>query len=65
MTTHSIILSWKIPRTEEAGSPWGCKELGMTGSDFTITHVQEVLGQGEEIEREKGIILLPSSSLYL
>ena len=43
----------------------GLQELGMTGSDFTITHAQEVLGQGEEIEREKGIILLPSSSLYL
>ena len=43
----------------------GLQELGMTGSDVTITHVQEVLGQGEEIEREKGIILLPSSSLYL
>ena len=28
MATHSSILGWKIPRTEElAGySPWGCKE---------------------------------------
>ena len=29
MATHSSILAWRIPRTEEPGgySPWGCKEL--------------------------------------
>ena len=29
MTTHSSILAWRIPWTEEPGgpSPWGCKEL--------------------------------------
>ena len=27
MATHSIILAWRIPGTEEPGcSPWGCKE---------------------------------------
>ena len=33
MTTHSSILAWRIPWTESlAGySPWGCKELDMTG----------------------------------
>ena len=33
MATHSSILAWRIPWTEEAGglhSPWGQKELGMT-----------------------------------
>ena len=33
MATHSSILAWKIPRTEDPGrlySPWGCKELDMT-----------------------------------
>ena len=28
MTTHSSILTWRIPQTEEPGrlySPWGCK----------------------------------------
>ena len=31
MVTHSSILSWKIPWTEEpGGSPWGCKESDMT-----------------------------------
>ena len=32
MATHSNILSWRIPWTEETGgySPWGCKELEMT-----------------------------------
>ena len=30
--THSSILTWKIPWTEEPGnySPWGCKESDMT-----------------------------------
>ena len=27
MTTHSSILAWKIPWTEEGYSPWGRKEL--------------------------------------
>jgi len=29
--THSSILAWRIPWTEEPGySPWGCKESDMT-----------------------------------
>ena len=43
----------------------GLQESGMTGSDLAITHAKEVLGQGDEIEKEKGIIFLPSSSFYL
>ena len=32
MATHSNILAWEIPCTEEPGvhSPWGCTELDMT-----------------------------------
>ena len=31
MATHSSILAWIIPWTEEWGnSPWGCKELDTT-----------------------------------
>ena len=32
MATHSCILAWEIPWTEEPRgySPWGCKELDMT-----------------------------------
>ena len=26
MATHSSTLAWRIPWTEEPGSPWGCKE---------------------------------------
>ena len=26
MAAHSSILAWRIPWTEEPGSPWGCKE---------------------------------------
>ena len=32
MATHSSILAWRIPWTQEPGgqSPWGCKELDTT-----------------------------------
>ena len=33
LATHSSIIAWRIPRTEEPGrlySPWGCKESDMT-----------------------------------
>ena len=32
MATHSNILAWRIPWTEESGglSPWDCKELDTT-----------------------------------
>ena len=33
MATHSRILAWRIPWTEEPGrlySPWGCRESDMT-----------------------------------
>ena len=30
MATHSSILAWKIPWTEETGGPWGRKELETT-----------------------------------
>ena len=30
MATHSHIFAWKTQRTEEPGSPWGCKESDTT-----------------------------------
>ena len=30
IATHSSILAWKMPWTEEPGSPWGRKESDMT-----------------------------------
>ena len=30
MATHSSTLAWKIPWTEEPGSPWGLKESDTT-----------------------------------
>ena len=33
LSTHSSILAWRIPLTEEPGGlydPWSCKELDMT-----------------------------------
>ena len=28
--THSSVLAWRIPGTEEPGGPWGLKESDMT-----------------------------------
>ena len=30
MATHSSVLAWRIPWTEEPGGPWGHKESDMT-----------------------------------
>ena len=40
MATHSSILAWKMPWTEEPGRlhPWGGKELDMTERVHTHTH---------------------------
>ena len=41
MATHSSILAWKMPWTEEPSglhSPWGGKELDMTECAHTHTH---------------------------
>ena len=32
MATHSSILAWRIPWTEEPGGPWGCKESDTTNT---------------------------------
>ena len=47
MTTHSSILAWRIPRTDEHGrlhSPPGCKESGMTEQ---LTHKLLTRSAGE------------------
>ena len=50
MATHSSILVWKIPRTEEPGrlhSPWGHKVLETT--EGLSTHVPRIWsGSGEK-----------------
>ena len=38
MAAHSSILAWKIPWTEEPGSPWGPKESDTTEQPSTHTH---------------------------
>ena len=44
MATHSIILAWRIPRTEEPGrySPWGHKESDTTATQQS-SQVQSTL----------------------
>ena len=39
MATHSSILAWKIPWTEEPGGLWGSRELGIT--EHVCTKVYE------------------------
>ena len=63
MATHSGILAWRTPWTEEPGgySPWGCKESDTTEVDLAHTPVQETqemqvqsLGQEDLLEEENG-----------
>ena len=45
MSTHTNILAWRIPWTEEPGglhSSWGCKESDMT-ERLTHTHILYVI----------------------
>ena len=41
MPTHSTILAWRIPWTEEPGRPWfiGLQRVGHAWSDWACTHV--------------------------
>ena len=62
MVTHSSILAWRIPWTEEPGwgySPWGHKELDIT--EYTHTHRELSGGHGLEITAWS--LPLPSKSL--
>ena len=38
MATHSSILAWEIPWTEESDSPWGHKELDTTECTHMRAH---------------------------
>ena len=54
MATHSSILAWRIPWTEEPGklcSSWGRKELDMTEQP---THTHKVILAVEELSSHKG-----------
>ena len=47
MATHSIILVWKIPWTEESGglhNPWGRKESDTT--EHALTHTNRLQSTG-------------------
>ena len=45
MATHSSILAWRIPWTEESlvgYNPWGRKEVDMT-ERLSVTHTQRLM----------------------
>ena len=52
MATHSSILAWKIPWTEEPGSPWSCKESDLMEKQSTA-YISE-----HEVARLKKVWLL-------
>ena len=58
MATHSGILAWRIPWTEESGSPQGCKELDMIETLSVHTY-------GELLTTAHDLGLLPGSSVKL
>ena len=45
MATHSSILAWEIPWTEEPGgySSWGQKELEMTVTEHAPIHIRTMI----------------------
>ena len=51
MATHSRILTWKIPWTEEPGrlQAWGCKELGTTEQMYTNSLSMNIIYNSREI----------------
>ena len=61
MATHSSILAWKFPWTEEpvGCSPWGCKELDTTEHEHTKQthrHREQTWDcQGEEGKKRDGL----------
>ena len=61
MATHSSILAWRIPWTEEPGGPhpWGHQESDTT-ERLTHTHtlIQKGVGGDEEKKNQKYIISL-------
>ena len=47
MATHSSILAWRIPWTEEPGGLWsiGSQSVGLNWSDLARMHVYHILSQ--------------------
>ena len=58
IATHSGILAWRIPWTEESGSPQGRKEMDMIETLSVHTH-------GELLTTAHDLGLLPGSSVKL
>ena len=50
MATHSSILAWRIPWTEEPGRLWGCKESDTTEVLSPHTHTNNFNQYMEEVK---------------
>ena len=58
MATHSSILAWRIPQTEEPSgySPWSCKELDTTEQPTGDSDVSQAEKPGLVIRESKRIL---------
>ena len=73
MATHSSILAWRIPRTEESYSSWGRKESDMTEwlthlhslfqSNHELSNLSELFCQPPGQPASAGLLHLPFSGL--
>ena len=61
MATHSSILAWEVPQTEEPGGlhPWGCKESDMTERLSTDAHLLNIL-----FARQSAVLIRESLQVY-
>ena len=46
MATHSSILAWRIPWTEEPGGSVGSQRIGDDSSDLACTHAASITAGG-------------------
>ena len=54
MATHSSLLVWRIPWTEESGSPQGCKDLGTT-EVTQQAHIKQVTLKPNDLKQQEFI----------
>ena len=58
MATHSSVLAWRIPWTEEPGrllcNPWGCKESSMTEQLSHTFKFPSDIKKSTKIDKQQG-----------
>ena len=63
MATHSSILAWRIPWTEEPDSPWGHKESDMT-ERRTLSHsYNKFLAVTAKMDKQSFTMCFPNNAM--